>query len=100
MRGLRRSGSIFQTRQRRVLILDRQLPDLNADELVELTNRRYPRILVLVVDPTADEVGEERGETRPRGGFTTHNKVEETSTIAPGAGRRTAAGVSASGSTN
>lgn len=38
-----------------MLILDRQLPDLNAEELLELTNRLYPAIQVLLVDsPTED----------------------------------------------
>jgi transcriptional regulator with GAF, ATPase, and Fis domain len=39
-----------------MLILDRQLPDLNAEELVELTNRLYPGIQVLVLDSLIDDV--------------------------------------------
>ena len=39
-----------------MLILDRQLPDLNADELVELTNRLHPEIQVLVIDSSAADV--------------------------------------------
>ena len=38
-----------------MLILDRQLPDLNAEELLELTNRLYPRIQVLVVDSRTED---------------------------------------------
>lgn len=38
-----------------MLILDRQLPDLNAEELLELTNRRYPAIQVLLVDSRTED---------------------------------------------
>lgn len=42
----------------RMLVLDRQLPDLNAEELVELTRRLYPGIQVLVVDSSpGDSMG-------------------------------------------
>src|SRR5262249_31854997 len=33
-----------------LLLLDRRLPDLNAEELTTIINRRYPRIRVVVVD--------------------------------------------------
>ena len=38
-----------------MLILDRQLPDLDAEELVELTNRLYPAIQVLLVDSRTED---------------------------------------------
>src|SRR2546430_8992873 len=38
-----------------MLILDRQLPDLNAEELLELTNRLYPAIQVLLVDSRTED---------------------------------------------
>lgn len=38
-----------------MLVLDRQLPDLNAEELVELTRRHHPGIEVVVVDSEAIE---------------------------------------------
>ncbi|HZQ17844.1 MAG TPA: sigma-54 dependent transcriptional regulator [Terriglobales bacterium] len=53
-----------------MLVLDRQLPDLNAEELVELTRRHYPGIEVVVVDSGAveeDTVGAHSGmHPRPR----------------------------------
>lgn len=39
-----------------MLILDRQLPDLDAEELLELTNRLYPAIQVLLVDSRTEDV--------------------------------------------
>jgi DNA-binding NtrC family response regulator len=47
-----------------MLVLDRQLPDLNAEELVELTNRLYPGIEVVLVDSRA-----ERGFQEAERGF-------------------------------
>src|SRR6266536_1694882 len=37
-----------------MLILDRQLPDLDAEELAQITERLYPGIQVLLVDSRAD----------------------------------------------
>ena len=40
-----------------LLVLDRDLPDLNALELMEITNRLYPGIQVLVVEPERTDCG-------------------------------------------
>lgn len=55
-----------------MLILDRQLPDLNAEELLELTNRLYPTIQVLLVDSRTEdakyiEAGASQAELDTRG---------------------------------
>jgi transcriptional regulator with GAF, ATPase, and Fis domain len=50
-----------------LLVLDRDLPDLNAQELLEMTNRLYPGIQVLVVEPERTDCGtveNSRSDTR------------------------------------
>jgi DNA-binding NtrC family response regulator len=48
-----------------MLILDRQLPDLNAEELLELTNRLYPAIQVLLVDSRTEDARYTEAGTSP-----------------------------------
>ena len=49
------------------LILDRQLPDLDAEELMGITERQYPGIRVMLMDSWADDQQESVEPVRPHG---------------------------------
>jgi transcriptional regulator with GAF, ATPase, and Fis domain len=57
-----------------MLILDRQLPDLNADEVAEIVQKRFPGLRIQLVDSSAPS--EERPDPKPRSPFMV-NKISE-----------------------